>query len=154
MFNSNGISKRVRGGLMAIAIAGSGMLVTAGPASAHGSAPRCQCVDYIKHSYDINGSTGNAKDMGRSLVNNYGFRKVSAPVVGAIVVFQPSFGQVNPTYGHVGRVIGVSDSGGSWRITVRSANNGGSQTVLDCNNMNDKAYSAAKSSGSIAYYRR
>ena len=83
MVSRSGMSRRLRFGVMAITPAGSG------------------------------GSTGNAKDMGWRLENRYGFRKVSSPVVGAIVGFQPSFGQVNTTYGHVGRVIGVSDSGGS-----------------------------------------
>jgi surface antigen len=163
MFSSKGISRRLRVGLMTIAVAGSGMLVTTSPASAHGRAPVCWCVDYVKHSYGISGPTGHAKDMGSSLVTTYGFRKLTTPVAGAIVVFQPSYvnvdrngnviGRVDRTYGHVGRILGVSD-GGSWKLTVRSANYGGTNNVLDCTNVNDKPFFARKGSGSVAYYKR
>ncbi len=157
MFTRSGISRRLRIGVIAIALAGPGsaaMVMAATPALAHGRAPNCWCVDYIKHSYGINGPTGHAKDMGPNLVRSYDFHKRTEPVVGAIVVFQPAYGPVDQEYGHVGRILGVSDAGSRWKLTVRSANYGGTNHVLDCRNVNDKPFYVVKGSRSVAFYKR
>src|SRR5512136_887127 len=74
------------------------------------SAGFCQCVDYVKNRFGLQGAVGDAKNMIYSLPN-LGFRQVSGPQSGAIVVMQPSFpglrGTPGAIYGHVGVVQNV-----------------------------------------------
>ena len=158
MLTQIGRSTPLRAGMLAFALAGCGLLstiVAPPPAAAHNGTHWCQCVDYIKHYYGISGSTGNAKDMGPNLVRYYGFRRIYTPVVGAVVIFQPAFGSVNAYYGHVGRIVAVTDLGTYWQVKVRSANYGGSQTMSNCTNMNDVVFHKyTKGSSAVSYYRR
>jgi surface antigen len=105
--------------------------LTSSPSLAQ-SAGFCECVGYVKNRFGIQVAVGNAKDMIYSLPN-LSFRRVSGPQPGAIVVMQPSFPNVNQTYGHVGIVQNVLSNG---QIEVRGANQGGSQIEYNCNNVN------------------
>ncbi len=152
-----GVSSRVRAGMVAFAllVPGSAVLVSATPAGAHAPAHWCQCVDYIKHVYGITGATGNAKDMGSALTGRYGFKRLSSPVSGAVVIFQPSFPGADRTYGHVGIIQSVADRGSQWQLRVRGANQGGNQRISNCTNVNDVTFSSyGKGSGLVSYYRR
>jgi CHAP domain len=100
----------------------------------------CQCVEYAKAASGIPSSTavGNAKDMIYSLPN-LGFNRVNAQV-GAVAVMQTSFPGLTEggkTYGHVGIVSQVYQSGGRTYIVLRGANQGGSGTEGNCNNVNN-----------------
>jgi hypothetical protein len=91
----------------------------------------CQCVKYIANRYGIS-IPANAKDVGPVLARN-GFRQVSGPQVGAVVVMQPTFPGANTTYGHVGVVQSVQSGG---KISVRGANQIGTKfTEYNCNNV-------------------
>ncbi len=93
----------------------------------------CQCVGYVKNALGITQAMGNAKDMIYSLPKK-GFRQVSTPTPGAIVVMQPNFPGSDRTYGHVGFVDSFDSQTG--KITVRGANQGG-KTYRDagCSNV-------------------
>lgn len=159
MVTLRGISTRLRVGAFAVMLAGTGSastLLAATPAAAHSPAHVCQCVDYIKHVYGLTGAMGNAKDMGPALQSR-GFTRLSSPQVGAVVIFQPSFGGVNSTYGHVGiiRAVWQTNYGRNWQVTVRAANQGGWQTISNCKNVNDVTFhSYTKGSAAVAYYKR
>ena len=125
------------------------------------AAQSCQCVTYIKNRYGLTGSIGGsgcAKDMGPYLAAR-GFRKVSNPQVGAVVIFQPSFGSgINQSCGHVAVIVKVQsvDNNSKWSITVRGANQGGSTfTQYNCTNVSDVSFkSYPKTSTSVSYYVR
>ncbi|OIP73948.1 MAG: hypothetical protein AUK48_09755 [Oscillatoriales cyanobacterium CG2_30_44_21] len=82
----------------------------------------CQCVGYVKNALGIRQAMGNAKDMIYSLPRQ-GFRQVTDPTPGAVVVMQTSFPGANRTYGHVGFVDSFDARTG--KIKVRGANQGG-----------------------------
>jgi surface antigen len=113
---------------MTIGLTGS---LTAAPANA---AEFCQCVIYVKNRLGISVAMGDAKNMIYSLPNQ-GFRQTPEPVVGSVVVMQPSFPGSDGTYGHVGFVASVDGAG---RIAVQGSNqgNGGNSTDANCNNVN------------------
>ncbi len=94
----------------------------------------CQCVEYVKNRFGITQAVGNAKDMIYSLPN-LGFRQVSRPEVGAVVIMQPSFPGADTTYGHVGFIDSYNSSSG--KISVKGANQrgGGAFTESNCNNV-------------------
>lgn len=117
----------------------------------------CQCVQYIKNRYGLK-NTANAKDMGPILVKS-GFRQISEPKVGAVVIFQPAFGSgIDQKYGHIGVIDKVQsvNNNKSWAITVRGANQGGSLfTEYNCNNVSSVGYkSYAKGTSSVSYYMK
>lgn len=99
----------------------------------------CQCVDYIKNRYGFSCST-NAKDMGSCLIKNQ-FKKLSSPLAGAIIIFQPNYGGgIDKTYGHIGVITNISYSSKQKKYTlkVRGANQGGKvSTEYKCNNVSD-----------------
>lgn len=121
----------------------------------------CSCVQYVKNRFGLSGAIGGigaAKDMGPYLQAR-GFRRVSAPQVGAIVIFQPAFGTgINQTYGHVGVVAAVSsvNNNTQWRVAVTGANQGGSLfTSSNCSNVSTLYYkSYAKTTSSVSYWIR
>jgi surface antigen len=95
------------------------------------AAETCQCVKYIANRYGIS-IPANAKDVGPVLARN-GFRQVSGPQVGAVVIMQPTFPGADKTYGHIG-VVESLQSGG--KISVRGANQLGNKfTENNCNNV-------------------
>jgi surface antigen len=95
--------------------------------------------------------------MGGYLTRN-GFRQVSTPSAGAIVIFQPSFGPGIRAAGHVGVIESVSsvNSNRDWRITVRGANQGvAGSAEHGCSNVSSVRYKAfPKTSTSVSYYVR
>ena len=99
----------------------------------------CQCVDYIKNRYGLKCSA-NAKSMGSCLTSS-GFKKLSTPVAGAVIIFQPNYGGgINTTYGHIGVVTKVvyDSKAKSYTLTVRGANQGGSTwTEYNCSNVSE-----------------
>ena len=106
----------------------------------------CQCVEYSKQAAGIPSSVavGNAKDMIYSLPGQ-GFIKVN-PQVGTLVVMQTSFPGLSASgriYGHTGIVSAIRQSGGQTYITLRGANQGGTGTDGNCNNVNDLAFGTA-----------
>jgi hypothetical protein len=111
---------------------GASLVFGASPAQA---ADFCQCVEYVKRRFGITVAVGHAKDMIYSLPN-LGFRKVSSPQNGAVVIMQPSFPGADRTYGHVGIVESIQTTGSQVRIRVRGANQSGTQfTELNCRNV-------------------
>jgi surface antigen len=125
-------------------------------APAQGGARYCQCVEYAKNRFGLSGSAGRAKDMG-SFLKARGFRQISNPQVGAVVIFQPSFGKgIDQGAGHVGVITQVSsvDRDRQWQVTVRGANQGGSLfTEYSCNNVSNVRFkSYPKGSSSISYW--
>jgi hypothetical protein len=120
--------------ISAISLSGLGisLFLDASPAQA---ADFCQCVEYVKRRFGITVAVGNAKDMIYSLPN-LGFRRVSSPQNGAVVIMQPSFPGANKTYGHVGIVQSVRTSGSQVFISVRGANQSGNRsTEFNCYNV-------------------
>lgn len=115
----------------------------------------CTCVQYIKNSFGITETTGNAYQMGTWLLN-HGFAQISSPQVGALAVMQPSFPGANTTYGHVGIIVAVSDFGTQWQITLRGASQkvGGSLfSQYRCNNVRNTVWSKySKTASGIKYY--
>ena len=156
MVTLKGASSRMRVVVSATMLAVSAStftLVAASPAAAHTGRPHwCQCVDYIKHLYGF-GQTGNARFMGDYLLDHR-FEKLPAPKVGAVVVFQPEFG-VNRA-GHVGIIQSVSSRGDQWRLKVRGARQGGSETTRsNCTNVSDVLFRwYDKTSNAVAYYKK
>ncbi len=101
-----------------------------------------QCAGYVARAKGLLPNYPNAYQFAVSYVRNCvcyppflqqnGYVKVSAPTVGAVVVFQPGFGHgVDATNGHVGIIAAaqaIKSSSGAvtgWTITVRGANQGG-----------------------------
>jgi hypothetical protein len=133
----------------------STMFIQPPPAKA---ADDCECVEYIKRRYSLSGAvggSGGAKDMGPYLLAR-GFTQVSNPVTGAVVIFQPAFGDAaDPISGHVGVITLVTDKDTKWKINVTGSNQGGSDTEFNCYNVNNIGYPPyLKSWGTdyIAYY--
>lgn len=118
----------------------------------------CQCVKYIQNRYNLRGSD-HAKNMGSVLINN-GFRKVSDPRVGAVVIFQPGFFSSGDAavYGHIGVITGFQsvNSNRSWSLTVRGANEIWTTfTEYNCTNVSQGGYkSFPKGSSLVSYYVR
>ncbi len=110
------------------------------PNVANAQSHACQGVEYVKrvHNIPLKIKVGNAKEMIDSL-SKLGFWQVNKPEIGAIVVMQPSFPGVNPTYGHVGIVYNIYQDG---TIRVISANQPGQKvsTSTECNNVTTAHY--------------
>lgn len=91
----------------------------------------CQCVGYVKQALGIRQAMGNAKDMIYSLPKQ-GFRAVSDPQKGDVVVMGSSFPGADSTYGHVGFVDSIQNG----RVVVRGANQGRGQFAeAGCSNV-------------------
>lgn len=154
-------SGRLRAGPSVLLLAASVLLpsasIYAGEAQAATTGP-CTCVEYVKRYFNLTGSVGNAKDMGPALVSR-GFRKLSGPNEGAVVIFQPSFGQgVDPRYGHVAviRSFKSVDGGRNWEVQYRGAAQSApsAHTHLGCTNVSYKTKVYPKRSSSVSYYKR
>jgi hypothetical protein len=106
------------------------------------SAHWCQCVEYVMNRSGFSMGSGpyftGAADMGPFLESR-GFARMAEPTAGAIVVFPRSFGYgIDTTYGHVGVVTEVQNSGYGWSIVVRGARQSGPEwTEYGCNNVSD-----------------
>jgi surface antigen len=111
----------------------------------------CQCVGYVKNVFGIRQAVGNAKDMVRSLPR-LGFRQVSDPQKGDVVVMSNSFPGADSTYGHVGFVDGINNG----RVSVRGANQGRAQFAdAGCSNVSVVQFRTPISRRSdISFWRR
>jgi hypothetical protein len=109
----------------------SSVLINATPAQA---ASPCQCVGYVKRVIGIPDATGtaDAADWDNNVLPNYGYKRLSGPQVGSIVVLERNAG-LDPNYGHIGFVVGIQSDG---KIQVKGANQGGSGTDANCSNVN------------------
>ena len=95
----------------------------------------CQCVDYVKHRFNLMGNSTNAKNFAAYLMKN-GFTQVSTPQVGAVAVQQPAFGQGVSSSGHVSVITAVSKDGKFWQITTIGANQARKMTTqYHCSNV-------------------
>lgn len=130
-------------------------------ANAKIAAYACQCVDYIRNRFPLLSSyRGNAKAWHSNLISA-GYKVASNPVAGDVIVFQPSFGGVDGTNGHIAAVVSYSYSYdaktkvGTRKLTHRGANTGGSETECNCTNVKSSTvtYTDGKV-GYIAYYHK
>jgi len=118
----------------------------------------CQCVDYIRHRFNLTGALGNAKDMGTSLLAQ-GFHQLTTPQIGAVVVMKPTFPGADPTNGHVAVILTVSNGSTNqyWVIRTRGANQDLGTRFADytCTNVSDEGWGQyLKTATNIAYYSR
>jgi surface antigen len=120
--------------LLAGSLTGLSFAATLSMAAPSQASTFCQCVGYVKNVFGINRPVGNAKDMIYSLPR-HGFRQISQPQPGAVVIMQPSFPGANTTYGHVGIINSIDGQG---RLSVRGANQGNRNLFREagCNNVN------------------
>src|SRR4028118_374356 len=102
---------------------GVSLFFSAAPAQA---TDYCQCVEYVKRRFGLSGAVGNAKDMIYSLPK-LGFRQISSPQNGAIVVMQPSVAGADSQFGHVGVVEQYTTTGNSLTLKIRGTNQPGTQ---------------------------
>lgn len=111
----------------------------------------CQCVGYVKNVFGIRQAVGNAKDMIHSLPR-HGFRQVSDPQKGDVVVMGNSFPGADSTYGHVGFVDAINNG----RVAVRGANQGRAQFAdAGCSNVSVVQFRTSISGrGDISFWRR
>ena len=120
----------------------------------------CQCVQYIRNRFGLSGYYGNAKDWHSNLIKA-GYKVTAYPVYGDIIVFQPSFGGVDATYGHIAAVVSYEYSYntktkvGTRTLKHRGANTGGSETESNCNNVKTSTVTYTDTKvGYIAYYHK
>jgi surface antigen len=111
----------------------------------------CQCVGYVKNVFGIRQAVGNAKDMIHSLPR-LGFRQVSDPQKGDVVVMSNSFPGADSTYGHVGFVNSIQNG----RVSVRGANQGRAQFAdAGCSNVSVVQFrTPIARRGDISFWRR
>jgi uncharacterized repeat protein (TIGR01451 family) len=126
--------------ILVAVLAGAAAIFSASEPMKVSAATQCQCVDYVKAYFGITDPTGNAKDMGTYFAA-HGWSSVSSPTPGAVIILQPTFQDkngwyVDPTNGHVGIIKSVSPGPqGYWAVNMRSANYGGTETELGCNDV-------------------
>ncbi len=119
----------------------------------------CECVHYVLNRYHLDMSGGpyfiGAADMAPYLESR-GFRRSSAPAVGAVAVFARSFGMgIDTTYGHVGIVTAVAPgtNGTTWSLVVRGARQNGAEVAeYGCTNVSDMHIPVAAGNPQIAFY--
>jgi surface antigen len=100
------------------------------------AASYCECVGYVKRVIGISDATptAHAADWDNNVLPNYGYKRLSGPQVGAIVVIERNNnGGFNSTYGHIGIIVGIQSDG---RIQIKGANQGGNGIDANCNNVN------------------
>jgi hypothetical protein len=109
----------------------------------------------VKSYFGLRGAAGNAKDMGPFLAV-HGFRRIAAPVPGAVVILQPGFYRAGEgsRYGHAGVITSVAREDTShWSFTVRSTNQiARSTTALGCNNISLKWFGPVAADSRLATY--
>jgi len=128
-------SKRMKPGWQFFVLILALLLVLYPPQTAQAAGSSCQCVDYVKHRFNLTGNSPNAKSFGSYLMKN-GFTQVSAPQIGAVAVQQPAFGQGVSSYGHVSVITAVSKDGKFWQITTIGANQARKMTTqYHCSNV-------------------
>jgi hypothetical protein len=106
----------------------------------------CDAETYIMLRYHLFPvpDGGGPKVMGPILLGQ-GFVQLTAPRVGAVVIFQPAFGlAIDQDFGHVAVITKREDLGAKWRLTVVGADNGGTNPVTryGCGNVTTRTYKA------------
>ncbi|HZQ35169.1 MAG TPA: CHAP domain-containing protein [Dehalococcoidia bacterium] len=143
-------------GQAAVALISVVAMALATPAAARAASPhRCECVEFVKSYFGLRGAAGNAKDMGPYLAA-HGFKRLSRPVVGAVVILQPGYYRhgEGSVYGHAGIVTAVTrlDSR-HWSLRVRSANQlARPQAALGCNNVSLKWFGPLATDSRLVSY--
>ena len=147
--------------IVAALFATIGLPANAVQASSLPAASPCECGQYIVNRYGIN-THGMETDAARAFVEilgNNGFRRVSFPQVGAVVVMQPTFfpRPQDNSYGHAGVIVKLADQDDQWAITLRQASSTqrSGSTEANCSNIRDvnwKPYSKEKDNQSISYW--
>ena len=134
MANGQPHSKRLRSRWLFI-MAILALLLVLIPQRTAQAASSCQCIDYVRHRFNLTGKSANARSFGPYLAKN-GFTQVSDPQVGAVAVQQPAFGQGVSSYGHVSVITAVSSVGNYWQITTVGANQARKKyTSYSCSNV-------------------
>jgi hypothetical protein len=126
------------------------------------AAQKCQCVDYVKCKTGISGTTANAMNWGTVLTNN-GYKKVSEPKYGDIVVMSKNHPSLEGTtlgvkYGHIGIcTYSVAVSGG-YHIDLTGASQGKRESFTECGCSNVSKWTALKLTGTrlaeTTFYRK
>ena len=127
------------------------------------SATTCQCVVYVKNTFRLSGSAGNARDMGPFLKAR-GFVQVSSPIEGDIIIMKKPFGHGIGDAGHVAIIKTVARTPKTLTIKIRGANqglSGGTKspywTENNCNNVNfwsGISYRANLGNAYVEYWRK
>lgn len=111
------------------------MLVFYPQKTAQAAGSSCQCVDYVRHRFNLTGNSGYAMNFG-SFLQAKGFTQSSTPRVGAVAVMQPAFGQGVSTAGHVSVITAVKSVGKYWQITTIGANQSRKRSAqYNCSNV-------------------
>lgn len=128
---------------------------------ATGKAVWCQCTTYVANLFGLPSNYPNAKDWGSSgYLSRAGWKQVSTPSIGDIVVFQPGFGSgIDQTAGHVGIITAVQSVADNldWQITVEGSNQETSSvyTKANCTNVSNIPFKAyPKSDTFVSYWTR
>lgn len=121
----------------------------------------CQCVQYIRNRFPLLASyRGNANVWGPNLVKA-GYKITANPVAGDIIVFQPLFGGVDATNGHIAETVSygyaynAKTKVGTRTLKHRGANTGGLETDCGCNNVKTSTVTYTDSKVAyIVYYHK
>jgi surface antigen len=97
------------------------------------AASSCQCTEYVNAVKSLGGGYPDAKDWNDGYLAGKNYVETSDPQAGDIVVMETGYSGANDTYGHVAVLVSIDANG---YITARGANQGGSDTEGDCNNVN------------------
>lgn len=119
----------------------------------------CQCTTYVANYFSLPATYPDAKNW-PGWLSGLGWKQVSVPSIGDIVVFQPKFGSgIDQKHGHVGIITSVTsvNKNQDWHITVEGSNQGNSgwYTKDGCTNVNNIPFkSYPKSDAYISYWTR
>lgn len=108
----------------------------------------CQCTTYVYNRFALsNPAYPNATDWGNYLTG-MGYVKYTTPQAGDIIVMKAGHTGADATAGHIGVVTSFTTS----TIGVRGANQGGSASEYNCNNVNTINFT--RQSAYESYYRK
>lgn len=126
-------------GLLVLMSLFSSMVVPLAAAKPQAAPAFCECTQYVYAKKGLSGSYGHAHtwDDSNGVLPRNGYRQYSIPQVGDVVVFSQA--AMGNQYGHVAIITAVAPNYGP--ISVRGANQGGSETEGNCNNVNTRSYS-------------
>lgn len=143
--------------LLTTALVGGGLLVAVPAQAATGSAPSCQCVDYVMKRLGLSRLSGNyptAASLAGDWTRRQGFRPASRPATGQVVILQPYVAGAGSA-GHIGVIDRVGASGGKWVLVVRSANWVGARfTEAGCSNVSLATVQVTTSQAGVSYWTR
>lgn len=121
----------------------------------------CECTAYVANYFGLPSTYPDAKNWPGWLPTlGMGWKQVSVPSVGNIVVFQPQFGSgIDQKHGHVGIISSVNsvNNNHNWQITVEGSNQGNSglYTKDGCTNVNNIPFKSYPQSDTyVSYWTR